>query len=383
VSRVRVGVVGAGFAAASHIEALRRVPGVEIAGITASTPERSKEAASRLDIVTAYEGYEEMAAAPDIDAIHNCAPNDLHLAINKAVLAAGKHLLSEKPLGLTSDETREIARLAKDASVVTGVCHNYRHFPLVRQAKDMLSSGDHGTPHFVHGTYLQDWLLHPDDWNWRLETEKAGRSRAVADIGSHWMDLAQYVIGSDIERVSARTGRLHEQRIRPEEGPRTFETSSGDGEKVAIETEDMAVVMLQFASGALGALSVSQVSPGRKNALRLMIDTDQVGLGWDQEEPNTLWIGRRDLANSELARDPGLLAPEAAKLAHYPGGHQEGWPDALKNLIADFYSAVAGNGSGSSFATFEDAHHVTRVVEAIMESAGTERWVEVEREEIA
>jgi predicted dehydrogenase len=386
VDKVRVGVVGAGFAAGAHIEALRRLPGLEVTGIAASTPERSVEAAACFGVARAYRDHRELVSSADIDAVHNCSPNHLHLRINLEVLESSKHLLSEKPLGLTSGETRQLVTAADRSDVVTGVCHNYRHYPLVRQAREMLASGEHGTPRFIHGSYLQDWLLYEDDWNWRLDPRQAGGSRAVADIGSHWIDLVQYVTGHRVTRVCARLSVLHSERLRPDEETQTFTSpQSAPSRRERVETEDAATVLLEFATGASGCLSVSQVSPGRKNRLLVMIDTESIGMAWDQEDPNRLWLGRRDAANSVLMRDPALLAPPAARLAHLPGGHEEGWADGLKNLVADFYSAVAARRSGepyeSSFATFSDAHQVTRVVEAVLRSHDSNAWEAVDREE--
>ena len=380
---IRAGVVGAGFAAAAHVEALRRVPGVQVAGVAASTPERSAQAAARLGVARAFADFDELVASPDVDVVHDCAPNDLHRAVNEAALGAGKHLLSEKPLGVTSDETAHLTALAARAGVVTGVCHNYRHYPLVRHARELLASGEHGRPHLVHGSYLQDWLLHRDDWNWRLETERAGRSRAVADIGSHWIDLAQHVTGARVVRVCARLATLHRERLRPRGEVQTFASADDPAaEAVRVDTEDVASVLLELDDGATGALVVSQVSPGRKNRLWLQVDTRDVALAWDQEDPNRLWLGRRDAPNEQLMRDPSLLAPAAARLARYPGGHEEGWADGLRNLMEDFYGAVAAHARGrpydASFATFAEADQVSRVVDAVLASDAQRAWVDVE-----
>jgi predicted dehydrogenase len=377
---MKVGIIGGGFAAASHIEALRRLPNVEVTGIAASSGDSSAAAAERFGIDASYDDYADLLAA-DVHAVHNCTPNHLHHAINGAALDAGKHLLSEKPLALTSDETRDLVERAARSGVVTGVCHNYRHYPLIRQAKAMLDAGDIGAPHLIHGTYLQDWLLYRDDWNWRLDVAQAGASRAVADIGSHWVDLVQYVTGLTVTRVCARLRTLHEQRIKPTGEVQTFERAGGEGVPVDIDTEDLGAVLLEFDNGATGVVTISQVSPGHKNDLTVRIDTPSVGLSWDQQDPNRLWVGRRDAGNGELMRDPSLLGPEAAALAHYPGGHEEGWADGLKNLMIDFYAAVSASVTGeayaASFASFADAHQVTRVVEAIVESNRTDGWMEV------
>jgi predicted dehydrogenase len=384
MDRLNVGIVGAGFAAGSHIEALRRVPGLTVAGVAASSPERSWAAAAYFGLEKAYDSFETMVAASEIDAVHNCTPNDLHAVVTTAALESGKHVLSEKPLGLTSEETARLSALADDAGVVTGVCHNYRHYPLMREAKQMLASGEYGTPHLVHGSYLQDWLLFDDDWNWRLESDRAGASRAVADIGSHWLDLVQYLTQAEVTRVCARLSTLHPKRSKPSGSVQTFAVASAENrEHVHVDTEDLGVVLLEFDNGIGGSLVVSQVSPGRKNRLWFEIDTARAGIAWDQEDPNRLWVGRRDAPNTQLMRDASLLSPPAAALVHYPGGHEEGWADGLRNLMEDFYAAVRARRAGiehrPQFATFAEAHQVTTVVEAILDSHHRGEWADVAR----
>jgi predicted dehydrogenase len=376
-------VVGTGFAASAHVEAVRRVPGVEVAAIVGRTAERAQEAASRLAIPLATADAQELLEDRAIDAIHVCTPNDLHAAMSAAALEAGKHVLSEKPLGISSAETAELARLAAGGAAVTGVCFNYRHYPLVAETRQILAAGGEGEPHLIRGSYLQDWLLEDTDWNWRLESDRAGSSRAMADIGSHWVDLIQHVTGRHVTRVYARTGRLHEMRRRPEGGSETFVRDAGrEGVAVPVDTEDFATVLLDLEGGCPAVLNVSQVSPGMRNRLTFEIDTRWASLQWNQEHPNRLWIGRRHRPNEQLVRDPALLSPPAAALAHYPAGHEEGWPDGLKNLMLDFYDAVRAHRSGddppqTAVATFAQADRVMRVVEATMESARSDRWVDV------
>lgn len=373
-------LVGTGFAASSHADALTRLPNVEVAGIAGSGPEKARAAAERFGIERPYASLDELLDDDSVVAVHNCTPNYLHSGITTRCLEAGKHVLSEKPLAMHSGETAALVDRAARTDVVTGVAFNYRHYPLVQQMRVMLGSGDLGPVHLVRGGYIQDWLLHREDWNWRLESAKAGTTRAMGDIGSHWLDLVQHVTGAEVAEVLGELGRLHEERFRPGE-VETFARASGNGEPVAMDTEDFGSVLLRFRSGARGAFTVSQVSAGWKNRLRVDIDAAEASLGWDQEDPNTLRIGRRDDPNLELLRDPSLLAPEAAALAHYPGGHQEAWPDGLRNLFIDFYAAVAAHGSGKghrgSFATFEDAHRVTQIVEAVAESDRRGAWVVV------
>jgi predicted dehydrogenase len=379
---VRVAVIGTGFAGGSHVEALRRVPGIEVVAVAGSSGERAQAAADRLQVPVATGDYRTLLDEAAIDAVHNCTPNDLHHEITAAALDAGKHVLAEKPLAMSSRETADLVARAERAGTVTGVCFNYRHYPLVAEARAMLADGRAGRPHLIRGAYLQDWLLDAADWNWRLQSERSGASRAIGDIGSHWMDLLQHVTGRRIARVYARLGRLHEKRLRPADPTQTFDRGGGAGaEPVAVDTEDFATVLFELDDGCPGVFTVSQVTPGKRNGLTFEIDAGAVSLAWDQELPNALHIGRRDRPNEVLVRDPGLLSPAAAALAHYPAGHEEGWPDGLKNLVLDFYAGVRARRRGephdSSVATFADAHRITRAVEAILESQRDGSWVDI------
>lgn len=378
--RIGVALIGTGFAASSHADAIARLPQAELIGIAGSGRDKSTAAAERFGVERGYASLDELLEDDSVMAVHNCTPNYLHAEITARCLDAGKHVLSEKPLAMDSGQTVQLVERAARAPVVTGVAFNYRHYPLVQEMRAMLSAGDLGPVHLVRGGYIQDWLLHRDDWNWRLESAKAGATRAMGDIGSHWLDLVQHVTGDEVVEVMADLGRVHEERLRRGE-VETFARAAGDGEPIAIDTEDFGSVLVRFGSGARGAFTVSQVSAGWKNRLRVDIDAAKASLGWDQEDPNTLRIGRRDDPNLELLRDPSLLTPEAAALVHYPGGHGEAWPDALRNLFIDFYAAVAAHASGErhrgSFATFEEAHRITQIIEAIAESDRRGRWVAV------
>ena len=377
-------LVGGGFAATSHLDALRRVEGATPLGVLASSPERSREAATSLGLERGYASIDELLTDADVDVVHNCTPNDVHHAVTVAALEAGKHVLSEKPLALTLEQAEDLTARAASADLVTGVCFTYRHFPLVQQLRSTLASGAGGAVHLVYGAYLQDWLLFDDDWNWRLESARAGSARAIGDIGSHWIDLAQHVTGDRVVEVCAQLGRIHQERWRPGE-VRTFERAdASDRERVAVDTEDLATVLLRFAGGAAGTCTISQVSAGRKNALTIEVDAARESYTWNQEDPNVLEIGRRDRPNERILRDPGLLAPEAAVLAHYPGGHQEGWPDAMRNLVSDFYATIRARRDGieptPTVASFEEALGVTRVVDAILRSDRERVWVDMRSE---
>jgi predicted dehydrogenase len=314
-----------------------------------------------------------------VDAVHNCTPNVLHADVTVASLQAGKHVLSEKPLAMDAEQARALASHAGRADAVTGVCFNYRHFPLVQQMRAAIGSGEDGPVHLIRGAYLQDWLLFRDDWNWRLESARAGATRAVSDIGSHWLDLAQHVTGLRVVGLMADLGRLHDERMRPAAQAETFRRGDGQVDAVAVDTEDFGSVLLRFEGGGRGILTVSQVTAGAKNRLTIAVDMSTASMEWNQEEPNSLRIGRRDAANLELPRDPTLLAPNVAGLARLPAGHQEGWADALRNLFVDFYAAVTAlrenRSYEASFATFDEAYQLARLVEAIADSHRDGRWV--------
>jgi predicted dehydrogenase len=382
VRKVKVGIIGTGFSASSHLEALRRIPHVQVVAIASRSIEKAQQIAQTFGIEKAFGNAKDLIHDPDVEAIHNCTPNYLHFEINREVLLAKKHLLSEKPLAMNSKESSELKELAETSDSVSAVCFNYRHYPLVAQMNDMVSTKRFGKANLVYGGYIQDWLLYDTDYNWRLEPKYNGLSRAIADIGSHWCDTVQYILNQKIVEVFADLQTVHETRKRPKQEVNTF-SSSGEIERedVHINTEDCGSVLVRFENGTKGVFTVSQVSAGRKNRLHFEIATDEAALSWDQEEPNRLWIGNRDEPNKELVRDPGLLSESASKLAHFPGGHQEGWPDGLKNLFIDFYSAVQVKLNhqeyATSFATISDGHHMMRLIDAILESHQKKRWINV------
>jgi predicted dehydrogenase len=380
---IKAGIVGTGFSAASHVDALRRVPGIEVAAIVGRTAERAREAAAELGVARAYGSLDELLADEEIRVVHNCTPNDLHAEVNTALLEAERHVLAEKPLARDGREARALAALAADADVVAGVCFNYRHYPLVAQMRQLVAERRYGPLHLVHGGYLQDWLLHEDDWSWRLDPARNGPSRAVADIGSHWLDLVQHVTGDRVVDLCASLGTAHEWRTRPVSERATFASGAAGavdegGERYHVDTEDFASVLVRFAGGAQGSFTVSQVSAGRKNRLHVELDGADGALAWDQEDPGKLWVGHRGRPNEVLFRDPTLLAPGFARL---PGGHEEGWLDALRNLVVDFYGAVAAHDRGEpyapTFASFDDGAQLCELVDAVLASHVSGGWTHV------
>jgi predicted dehydrogenase len=365
-----------------HVEALRRL-GIEVVALVGSSAETAAEKARQLHIAEAYGSVDEMLAKSSVDVVHITSPNHLHFPHARAALLAGKHVVCEKPLAMDAHESGELVRLAKDTGLVNAVNFMIRYYPLSQHARALVKKGDLGDIYMVQGSYLQDWLLLPTDWNWRLEPEYSGKTRAVADVGSHWIDLATYITGLSVSSVCADFGTFLKVRQKPTRPVQTFTAkaeSSVERVEQPISTEDYAGVLLRFSSGARGAMTVSQVSAGRKNRLTYEIGGAMSALAWDGENPNELWIGHRDRPNEVLVKDPALLAPEARQFAFYPGGHAEGFPDTFKSLYKAVYSYLdAGNFDATpDFPTFEDGHRALRVGEAIWLSAQQQRWVNID-----
>lgn len=394
--RIKAALIGSGFVGPLHVEAARRLGYVEFVALVGSNAERAARSAAALQIPRSYAELRPVLDDSDISVVHNCTPNDLHFDINQQLLAAGKHVISEKPLALTPADADRLAAAADRAGVAHAVCFNYRMYPLVQEMRARIARGDLGEVRLVHGGYLQDWLLHETDYNWRVDPARGGASRAVADIGSHWIDTVEFVTGCRVAAVMADLGTFVTKRRVAAGGGETFTGSAGatpgggaggapgddaGGRSVEVGTEDCATVLLRFDNGARGSLTVSQISPGRKNRLHFEVDGSREAFAWDQQRPSELWIGRRGEANGELLRDPSLLTDAARPYAHYPGGHNEGWPDGLKNLCAQFYGYVAAGRDPlrdpPPFPTFATGARLVRVVAAILESHRRRAWVDV------
>ncbi|QDU58211.1 Gfo/Idh/MocA family protein [Aeoliella mucimassa] len=378
---IKAAVIGTGFIGPTHVESIRRLGFVEVVALCERSQDLAEAKAAELSIPKAYGDFREMLADPDIQVVHNCTPNHLHFEMNKAIIEAGKHVVSEKPLAMDTEQSRELVRLAEESGVVNAINFNYRFMPLVRQAQQMVAKGDIGKVHSVHGSYLQDWLLKETDWNWRLVPEMSGSSRAVADIGSHWCDIVQFVAGVKIKSVMADFHTIYPERKKPSVEVESFagkQLKPEDYESVPINTEDYASSLLEFENGAHGVMTVSQCSAGKKNGLTFELDGTEASLAWDQERPNEMWIGRRDGPNETLIRDASLMYPEAQDYVHYPGGHNEGWPGGSKNLFRNVYGHIAGKRPGGDYATFVDGHNALAICEAMVKSSKERKWVDVE-----
>lgn len=378
-NEVRAAVIGTGFIGSVHAEAVRRAGG-QLVGVLGSSPERATDPAARLG-VRAYRGMAELLA-DDVDVVHIASPNHLHAEQAAELLRAGKHVICEKPLTTSVAEAQELCALAAESGLVNAICFNLRFYPLIHQARSMVRAGDIGTPRLITGSYLQDWLLLETDWNWRIDA-KGGGTRAVADIGSHWLDATSFIIGAPIEAVYAQLHTFLPTRRRPKDQRGTFAAQTAEPESIEVDvtSEDAATIMLRYAGGAKGMLTVSQVSAGRKNSMSFEVDGSSSALAWSSESPDELWIGHRGRPNEVLLRDPAALSKEASAITFYPGGHVEGFSETFRGLFERVYDdVVAGHPAVEpDYPTFATGLTGMAVEKAIITSAAQDTWVNVER----
>jgi predicted dehydrogenase len=371
-----MGIVGAGFVGPHHIDAVRRLGFVDVVAVAGSTQASAEKKAEAVGARRAYGSYEALLDDAEVQVVHNATPNYLHYPVNAAAIARRKHVVSDKPLAMTAAEAKQLLDAANAAGIVHAVTFNYRGNPLVQQARHAIARGDLGKPHFLVGSYLQDWLIKDTDYSWRLEPDKGGASSALGDIGSHWCDLAQHVSGLRITHVLGDITTTIPKRKKPRGSREAFQAGGANEafDLVDIAVEDLASVLLRFDNGAKGSFSVGQVCAGHKNDLVLEICGAKGSLMWRQEHQNELWFGYRDKPNAILQKDPALIDEEARRYAHLPGGHQEAWADAFCNLMRDIYGFIADGRKASdphppAFATFEDGYRANCIVEAILQSA--------------
>ena len=380
MQNIKTAVIGAGFMGPVHTEALRRL-GVQVVGILGVNDAESQKAQIALGLQKAYKNLDDVLA-DNIDVVHITTPNKLHYPMARAALKAGKHVLCEKPLAMNTVESAELVELAKKIGLVAGVNYNIRFYPLNLEARQKVGTGKVGDIYSIVGSYVQDWLLYPTDYNWRVLAEEGGALRAVADIGTHWLDLVQSITGLKVVAVNADLRTIHAIRKRPAGEVETFsgKVQKNDAtENVDINTEDCGTMMLKLNNGAVGNLWVSQTTAGRKNCLRYEIAGSKSSLFWSSEEPNNLWLGYRDKPNENVIKDPGLLSDSVRPYANYPGGHNEGFPDTFKQCFRAFYSYIAKGDKTAEpeFPTFEQGHHEIVLCEAILKSHQEQKWVEV------
>ena len=379
MENLRAAIIGLGFVGRAHLEALRR-RGILVQGILGSSPERTKEACRALNLDHAYGSLDELAKDKNVSVVHICTPNNVHFEQAQVVMEAGKHVMCEKPLAMDTRESAVMIELARKHNRVGGVAHNLRYFPLCQEARVMVKRGLIGEPRLVHGGFLQDWLLYPSDWNWRLESKLGGEMRVVSDIGTHWLDLTTWITGRKVTELCADLATVVPVRQRPRGRVETFQTrGEGAFDEIKITNDDYASVLLHFEGSMRGVMTVSQVSAGRKCQLWFEIDGSEGSLAWNAESPNVLWIGRRNESNQSMIKDPALMSPEARGYAAYPGGHAEGYPDTFAQLFKDFYAYIGADDfkAARTFPTFETGHEELILCDTIAASARERRWVGV------
>jgi predicted dehydrogenase len=385
LSSVGAAVIGTGFIGTVHVEALRRI-GVQVHGVLGSSPDRGAERAAALGVPRSYTSIDELLDDERVDVVHITSPNHLHVPQAAAILAAGRHVVCEKPLAMTATESADLVERAAVAGVVNAVNFNIRFYPLHQHVREIVAAGDLGDVRFVTGHYFQDWLLLETDWNWRLDPDKGGALRAVGDIGSHWLDLVTFLTGQPIVSVMADMATFIAVREQPRGPVETFSTDrSTDTIPREMGTEDVATILIRFANGARGAVSVSQISAGRKNSLQWEIDGSTAAAAWDSETPDHLWLGHRNRPNEILMRNPALMTPAGRAAAALPGGHVEGFGDTFAALFRAVYADVL-NGRPADrppYATFADGHDEMLVGDAVAASAREGRWVDVLRSPVS
>jgi predicted dehydrogenase len=378
--KLKAAVFGTGFMGRVHTEGIRRLGNVEVVGIAASSDEKAAKFGAEIGVSRTTGDYRTLLKDPEIDAVHICTPNVMHGPMAKAAMEAGKHVLCEKPLALSVEEAREMVALAKARNLANCTFHNLRYYPMVQHIRRIREAGELGEIYAVQGTYSQDWLLYDTDWNWRLDPAANGRSRAFADIGTHWCDMIEHVTGLRITSVCGDLQTFHKTRKRPKGSVETFSgklLKPEDYQEVKIDTEDFGAVILRLGDKARGAFTVSQISAGRKNRLAIEVYGTKGSAAWDQEKPDELWLGNRNSANQVIVKDPSLLAEKARSYADLPGGHSEGYDDTFKQVFRRFYCTVEDRSAPAEYAQFADGLRQLQIMEKVLESSAKHAWVDV------
>jgi predicted dehydrogenase len=372
-------VIGTGFIGAVHIGALRRL-GIDVVGVLGSSAARGAERASVLGVGKSYDSLEQLLSDPKVQVVHVTSPNKAHYPQVKQILAAGRHVVCEKPLAMTSAQSAEMLAMANATGLVAAVCYEVRFYPLNHQARGMVVNGELGEIRLIGGYFHQDWLAKPTDWNWRLEPEEGGELRSVGDIGTHWLDLTSFITGLRAVEVMAELSTFITEREKPVGPVETFAKTSGQKtERRKILTDDVSTILLRYPNGARGVMSTSQLSFGKKCALHWDITGSQASAAWHMENPEQLWIGRRDEPNQTLQRDPGLMNPLGVSAASLPGGHAEGYADSFYAFFRQVYGDVAKGRptQTSTYATFDDGHYEMQFCDAVLKSAKSGAWTKL------
>ncbi|MBE7024417.1 MAG: Gfo/Idh/MocA family oxidoreductase [Ruminococcaceae bacterium] len=381
MKKIKVGIIGMGYIGESHIEAVRRIGCCELYAIADTNFELAKKKAEYYGIVKCYSSVEALVNDPEIDAVHNCTPNFLHLEINKQIIKAGKHLFSEKPLCMNYAQAEELVELKKKhPEKVAAVNFNYRLNPMVQEMKGRIADGKIGDVRIITGSYQQDWLLYDTDYSWRLEPDMAGNSCAIADIGSHWMDAVQHVTGHRITEVMADLKTVIPVRKKPKQQVETFsDNAPAEYEEVAVQNEEYGAVMFHTDKGATGVYHVSELAAGHGCYFNFEINGSTASLRWNQEENDRLWMGLRSGDNRLIIRDPNAMSGDARKYTALAMGHPEGWNDAFKGNIYAFYDYIEKGMCGDPvFSTLEQAAYIVKLTEKVVESSKTRKWIKID-----
>ncbi|MGA6983674.1 MAG: Gfo/Idh/MocA family oxidoreductase [Candidatus Sulfotelmatobacter sp.] len=382
---IKTAILGTGFMGRVHLEAVRRIEFVEIAAIAGRNIEAARRLGAGFSVPSIVNDYKEVLRDSAIDAVHICTPNAQHFPMAKTALQAGKHVICEKPLATTIAEGEELVDLAQRQGLLNCVCHNLRYYPMVQQMRDMRRAGDLGEILALQGTYFQDWLLYDTDWNWRVDSFAGGPSRCMADIGSHWFDMAEHVTGLRVTSLCGDLQTFHKKRKQPKHSVETFSNKTlrpEDYVETTVDTEDFGAVIFHMGEGTRGSVTASQVSAGRKNRLSIEIYGTKSSVAWNQERPDELWIGHRDTANQIMVKDPSLLKPEARPFADLPGGHSEGYDDTFKQVFRRFYASLSANSApevsnAQEFPHFVDGLRQLKILSAVLESNRARAWRDV------
>jgi predicted dehydrogenase len=378
MEKLRTAVIGTGFMGRVHLEALRRLEGIEVAAVVGRESRAAEKIARGFDIAWTTD-LAEILGDPSIDAVHVCTPNVSHYTLSLSALREGKHVLCEKPLSVSVAQAEELVSVARKRRLRNCVCHNLRYYPMVQQMRAMRERGDLGEILIVQGTYSQDWLLYETDWNWRVDPNAGGPLRAMADIGTHWFDMASHIIGLRVSSLSADLQTFHKQRYRPRQQNETFAGklhTKQDGDLFHVESEDFASVSFHLGERARGTMTASQVSAGRKNRLSIEIYGSTSSVAWDQERPDKLWIGHRNAPNETIIKDPSLLLA-AQRFADLPGGHSEGYDDTFKQMFRRFYASILDPDLTAEYPQMEDGLRQMRLLDAILASSRSRSWMDL------
>lgn len=376
---IRTAILGTGFMGRVHLEAVQRVESVEAAAIFGRNQEATSRLAAAFSVPTATSDYHQILGDSSIDAVDISTPNAQHFSMAKEALEAGKHVLCEKPLTTTVAEAKQLVSLAAKHKLRNCVCHNLRYYAQVQQMRALREAGELGEILVVQGTYSQDWLLYDTDWNWRVDAKSAGASRCMADIGSHFFDMAEHVTGLRVSALCADLQTFHHTRKRPRGSVETFANKMMRAEdyiETPVDTEDFGAVVFRMGERTRGAMTASQVSAGRKNGLSIEIYGSKASVAWNQERPDELWLGRRDSGNSIFVKDPSLLVGRARGYADLPGGHSEGYDDTFKQVFRRFYSSIREDGD-PEYPQFVDGLRQMVILDAVLASSRARKWVDV------